>query len=429
MSHMADQLLQAVRSTDPHAVASMLSELQSDLHMAQRPGLSAEIKEILTLLGVVPPGSGSQQKVQEEIDDEERFLYGESEEANPQPEPVRHHSLDLYGDVTEDSLYSEPPPQRAAIPQVYDCPPPVTPYLQVTPTVSEVERFMSRPTTSSNQNITAQTSDTILPPGTEPLSENERQAKEEYEKIQDLLKTIGLDLGMTEISKMAARTKERLQGTKVPPKTPTHRHRYSSGSSDSSRHSRGRRRKSHSSSSSSSSRSRSCERSGKMGDGWNSDSDEHKKNMAPPNTYKEPDANEATSKWCDVPPPQPQATDPAAITPHSGMPIPTYPPTQVHSMMPPAFPPPGYGQYGNYMPYMHQQWPTMYLPPSMAPPPQNTVSDFPPTLPYSQAYEKPASEAGVRGEFIRRHERGRTKMARQKYAANPIKTIQLIQQN
>lgn len=399
MSHMADQLLQAVRSTDPHAVASMLSELQSDLHMAQRPGLSAEIKEILALLGGVPPGGGSQQKVQEDIDDEEKFLYGDSEEANPQPEPVRHHSLDLYGDVTEDSLYSEPPSQRAAIPQMYDCPPPVAPYIQVTPTVSEVDRFVSQPTTSSNQNITVQTPNIVIPPGTEPLSENERQAKEEYEKIQDLLKTIGLDLGMTEISKMAARTKERLQGTKQPPKTPTRRHRYSSGSSDSSRHSRSRKRKSHSSSSSSS-RSRSREESGRMGDSWSSDNDEQKKNIDPPKTYKEPDANEAASKWCDAPPLQPQTTNPATITPHSGMPIPTYPPTQVHSMMPPTFPPPGYNQYGSYMPYMHQQWPTMYLPPSMAPPPQNTVSDFPPPLPYSQTYEKPAPEAGVRGESI-----------------------------
>ena len=43
------------------------------------------------------------------------------------------------------------------------------------------------------------------PSGTEPLEEGDQQAVEEYEKLQDLLKTIGLDLGVADISKMAAR--------------------------------------------------------------------------------------------------------------------------------------------------------------------------------------------------------------------------------
>ena len=45
------------------------------------------------------------------------------------------------------------------------------------------------------------------PPASEPLEEGEGdpQAVEEYEKLQDLLKTIGLDLGVADISKMAAR--------------------------------------------------------------------------------------------------------------------------------------------------------------------------------------------------------------------------------
>ncbi|XP_017289936.1 zinc finger protein 318 [Kryptolebias marmoratus] len=397
MSHMADQLLQAVRSTDSHTMTSMLSELQSNPHMAQRPGLDAEIKEILSLLGGVAPGGAALQKVQDDIDDEEKFLYGDSEETKLQPEPVRHHSLDLYGDVTEDSLYSESPSQRVALTQLYACPLPVTPYLQATPTVSEVDRYVSQPTTTCNQNITVQVSNPTHPPGTETLEENERQAMEEYEKIQDLLKTIGLDLGVTDISKMAARTKERLQGNKPPPKTPTHRHRYSSGSSDGSRRSQGCRRQNHSGSSDSSSRSRSRERSGKSGGSWSSDNDERKKNIAPPKTHKERDTNEPISEWSDAPPLQPQTTDPAAITPHPGMPIPTYPPSQVHSMMPFNFPSSAYSQYGNYMSYMHQQWPPMYPPPSMAPPTQTTVSDFPPTPPYKQPYKKPAPEAGIKG--------------------------------
>uniref|UniRef100_A0A8C6NHK3 U1-type domain-containing protein n=1 Tax=Nothobranchius furzeri TaxID=105023 RepID=A0A8C6NHK3_NOTFU len=218
MSRVAEQLLQAVRSTDPHTMASMLSELRSDPHMAQRPGLDAEIKEILNLLGGAASDGGAPQKAVDDIDDEEKFLYGDTEEPKPQPEP--------------DSLY-------------------------VPPTLSEVDLYMTQPSSSSDQNSTVQVSNPSWPPGTEPLEDSERQALEEYEKIQDLLKTIGLDLGVAEIGKMAARTKERLQGNKPPPKTPTRQRRYSSDSSGGSHHSRGRRRRSHSSSSSRSDRSRS----------------------------------------------------------------------------------------------------------------------------------------------------------------------------
>ncbi|XP_078398930.1 zinc finger protein 318 isoform X2 [Cetorhinus maximus] len=44
----------------------------------------------------------------------------------------------------------------------------------------------------------------------------------EYEKIHDLLKTIGLDIGVTEISKLAARTQERLHGKKPASRSPDH---------------------------------------------------------------------------------------------------------------------------------------------------------------------------------------------------------------
>ncbi|KAK2824738.1 hypothetical protein Q5P01_021913 [Channa striata] len=64
--------------------------------------------------------------------------------------------------------------------------------------------------------------------------------------------------------------------------------------------------------------------------------------------------------------------------------------------MPPSYPPPGYGQYGNYMPYMHQQWPPMYPPPNMPLPPQTGPEEFPPNLPYKQPYSKPAPELGVK---------------------------------
>ncbi|KAM4772442.1 zinc finger protein 318 [Rhinophrynus dorsalis] len=43
---------------------------------------------------------------------------------------------------------------------------------------------------------------------------------QEFEKIHDLLKTIGLDIGVSEISKLAVRTQERLHGKKAIPDTP-----------------------------------------------------------------------------------------------------------------------------------------------------------------------------------------------------------------
>ncbi|XP_025024025.1 zinc finger protein 318-like [Python bivittatus] len=41
------------------------------------------------------------------------------------------------------------------------------------------------------------------------------ESRSEYEKIRDLLKTIGLDIGVAEIGKLAARTEERLHGKKT----------------------------------------------------------------------------------------------------------------------------------------------------------------------------------------------------------------------
>ncbi|XP_035519635.1 zinc finger protein 318, partial [Morone saxatilis] len=393
---VADQLLLAVKGMEPHRVASMLAELRSDPRMAQRAGLDAEIKEILNLLGAQAAGVEAQEKAADDIDDEEKFLYGDSEEPKPPPasEPVRHHGLDLYGDVTEEALYGDYPPQKPVTTQMYGLPPEASSHLQVPPTIGEVDvRYASRPAISPDRNITVQVSNPAYPPGMEPLEESERQALEEYEKIQDLLKTIGLDLGVADISKMAARTKERLHGNKPPPKTPTRRRRYSSGSSDGSRRSQGRRRRSHSSSSSSSS---SGSRSRGRGGSCSSD-DSHRKSSAAPTTHrdvKEPKVERSDA--APTPPPQ-KLPDPKTLPPpHPGAPIPNYPPPQVHGMMPPNFPPPHYGQYGNYLPYMHQQWPPMYPPPNMTLPPQTHPDEFPPTLPYKQALNRVATEPGAK---------------------------------
>lgn len=383
MSQVTEQLLQAVKSMDSSEVASILSELQSNPQMAQRAGLDTEIKEILQLLGGAAAPSKALEKVVDDIDDEEKFLYGDSEEPKPPPvpEPVRHHSLDLYADVTEEALYGDYPPQKAATPLAY----------------SHSLGAATHPLGPPNQNIVAQVSHPSYPPGTEPLEDSERQALEEYEKIQDLLKTIGLDLGVAEISKMAARTKERLHGNKPPPKTPTRRRRFSSDSSDGSRCSPGHRRRSHSSSSSSS-EGRGRGGRGGRGGSWSSDEDDDcRRSSVPPKPPPTRDVKEAKAELSDAaPPPPPLANDPLVLPPPPGVPIPTYPPPQVHSIMTPNFPPPGYNQYGNYMPYMPQQWPPMYAPPSMSLPPQTGTNSFPTTLPYKPAYSKAAAE--VKGQ-------------------------------
>lgn len=67
--------------------------------------------------------------------------------------------------------------------------------------------------------------------------------------------------------------------------------------------------------------------------------------------------------------PETQAAPPQSIPQlgvHQTHPVPVYPPSQAHGMVHPNYPPPGYDQYGNYVPYMGQGWP-MYPPPPMAP--------------------------------------------------------------
>ncbi|XP_060943630.1 zinc finger protein 318 [Limanda limanda] len=384
VSCVADQILQAVKGMDPHMVASVLSELGSDPQTVHRAGFDTEIKEILNLLegaGVKTP-----MKAVDDIDDEEKFLYGDSEEPKPPPEsePVRHHGLDMYGDVTEEALYGDYPQTKATIVQTFGPPPGASSHLQAPSTTEELDpKNARRSIISQDQNTAVQVSTPAQPSGTESL--------EEYEKIQDLLKTIGLDLGVTEISKMAARTKERLHGNK-PAKTPTRRRRYSSDSSDGSQ---GRRRRSRSGSSSSS-RSGSRSWGGKRGKSWSSDDSDRK--SVPNKSVK--DETKVEQKVTAPPPhnePLPQIPDPQTLPPHSGVPIPTYPPPQVHGMMPPNYPPPGYGQYGNYLPYMHQQWPPLYPPPNISLPPQTGSDEFPPAQQYQEPYHKLASEPGAKG--------------------------------
>lgn len=347
MSKVAEQLLLALKGLEPHKMATVLSELQSNPQTVQHANLDSDIKEILKLLA-------SHSNTADDIDDEEKFLYGDSEEPKAQVtlEPVRNQSLELYGDVTEDTLYGDFPDENAAV------------------TKSAVSAQLANPT---------------CVPGTEPLSESERQALEEYEKMRDLLKTIGLDLGVAEISKMAARTKERLQGNKAPPKTPSRHRRFSSESSDG-----GESLRSQSGSSRSSSGSHSRSRQ----DSWSSN-DGNRKIPALPRYHTDRDAKELKSE-------PGQQNEPRACPhpPQSGIPIPTYPPPPVHGMMPQNYPPPAYGQYGNYLPYLPQQWPPMYPPPNMSLPPPPGPETYPHPLVYNKPLNKVVPEPREAGRCL-----------------------------
>uniref|UniRef100_A0A8C5L176 Zinc finger protein 318 n=1 Tax=Jaculus jaculus TaxID=51337 RepID=A0A8C5L176_JACJA len=103
-----------------------------------------------------------------DIEDEEKFLYGDEEE----------------------DLKSESPPKSLVDPE------------------SEVMRQNTSPFSS-------------LAPATQ--LESLEETNPEYAKIHDLLKTIGLDIGVVEVSKMAARTQERLHGKKPSSRSSTDR--------------------------------------------------------------------------------------------------------------------------------------------------------------------------------------------------------------
>ncbi|KAJ8418329.1 hypothetical protein AAFF_G00140380 [Aldrovandia affinis] len=257
------------------------------------------------------------------------------------------------------------------------------------------------------------------PPGLGPQEAKERQEVEEYEKIQDLLKTIGLDLGVAEISKMAARTQERLHGKKPLSGAPRRAERRqgrraSSGSWDQHRsHSR----------SHSSSRSPSWSRSRKRSPGSVSPLPTRRVSLGESLTAagrSEPDLKvedaRAGEGW-GIPVLGKGASQPHITVSMNAPANPTTVPQPVSAMgahavhavqgyqtqaptyqLPaPNYPPPGYGQYGSYMPYMAQRWP-MYPPPSLVPPP-SPVEDLQvsttPARPYLRVIETVPLESKV----------------------------------
>lgn len=95
--------------------------------------------------------------------------------------------------------------------------------------IEEEERFLygdeeKTPEPSNEppkQTPPTQTAPKQTPPANVPKNPPKNTPDEkEYAKIHDLLKTIGLDIGVAEIGKLAVRTQERLHGKKLIPKVP-----------------------------------------------------------------------------------------------------------------------------------------------------------------------------------------------------------------
>lgn len=260
LSHEAEQLLCALSKTmDPSVLSSMLGkssdgnvleELISKIHpsredlgdlfLAREKGRqTSDLTEFLGMIAEVAQQHNPKKSLTE-IEDEEKFLYGDELEAD-EVTPAK--------EIATDSSYPDTREHGTA------------PY-SFTRTVENVP---SR--SSATPEVHAEEEPHDFPPGVGPQDVTVRSEVEEYEKIQDLLKTIGLDLGVAEISKMAARTQERLHGSIPAKKTPVrrqsdrkHRSRSRSSSSSSGSGSRSSSR----SQSESRSRSRSRSRSGSL---------------------------------------------------------------------------------------------------------------------------------------------------------------------
>nr|XP_029496679.1 zinc finger protein 318-like [Oncorhynchus nerka] len=376
----AERLLSAMKGMDPNILATMLGELRDDPRMAQGRLDRSGIAGILGLLGDASAPQEEKRKRVPDIDDEEKFLYGDEDDLEkgrsqtPAGVPRQQHSLsELYGDIMSEPASYGVSQHLEAHPGIVD---------QRSSRQQQVDmryQHQSRSSATPDHNIKVEEPNDY-PLGTGPLEGKEKQDVEEYEKIQDLLKTIGLDLGVTEISKMAARTQERLHGKRPPPKPPSPcpgRRRGHRDSSRSSGRSKGMHN-SHSGSSSSSGSSRSESNSPSRSRSLSSSLDNRRsQKKSPPSDRRS--THGKTQGGGEV------KTETTPVTPtHPSISIPAYAQAQSHGLVPPNYPPHGFGQYGNW-PYMPQQWP-MYPPPSMGMLPQSPIEDFPKVPPFDRPY-------------------------------------------
>ncbi|XP_048793501.1 zinc finger protein 318 [Lagopus muta] len=273
------------------------------------------------ILGMMADSVSAQEKRRRsfpDIEDEEKFLYGdEDEDTNSESHLVQKPPVSCSSEVMNQKV-SLPPPSPA-------------------PAVK-------------------------LDPLEEPNAE--------YAKIHDLLKTIGLDIGVAEIGRLAIRTQERLHGKKLASRSPDRR------SSDTRRTDRWDLR-----------RSRSDTRSPESGQQHSASPPISFQQSKDPSSLQKSEYTKNKPGGQDIPPCAPEQPLPSVSLIPSVPPAPaSLPPTPTSvsqyqipnysqfttTQMPPNYPPPtlappGYDAYGHYMAYAAPGW-TMY-PPTQQPNP------------------------------------------------------------
>ncbi|XP_060100367.1 zinc finger protein 318 [Heteronotia binoei] len=152
-----------LRQKDYQESAAGSADRQSDFLLPHERA-SQDGSGFSRILGMMADSTSAQEKRRRsfpDIEDEEKFLYGDDE---------------------DDSKINSPSTENL--------------------TLSGKEPVSQKPSSSSSptQSVKPDTSE---------------ESRPEYEKIHDLLKTIGLDIGVAEIGKLAARTQERLHGKKT----------------------------------------------------------------------------------------------------------------------------------------------------------------------------------------------------------------------
>ncbi|XP_062980304.1 zinc finger protein 318-like isoform X2 [Elgaria multicarinata webbii] len=297
-----------LKQKEPHESTSEPADRHSDF-LLPHERVSQDGSGFSRILGMMADSTSAQEKRRrsfpDDIEDEEKFLYGDDEDGSNVDSPSTQ-KLILSG-------------EREPVNQKVSSPPPPSP--PVKPDTSE-------------------------------------ESRPEYEKIHDLLKTIGLDIGVAEIGKLAARTQERLHGKK-PSRSPD-RHLVASHKPESRerRHSRSNTHSPESSQKRSLSPSGSFPPSKDMSSVSNSEYNKSK-SIGQDNPAGTPERSvPPISLIPSAPPSHPNLSPPTSVSQYRVSRFPPFPATQLpQNYPPPTMAPPGYNAYGHYMAYAASGWP------------------------------------------------------------------------
>ncbi|XP_053160016.1 zinc finger protein 318 isoform X2 [Hemicordylus capensis] len=281
------------------------------------------------ILGMMADSTSTQEKRRRsfpDIEDEEKFLYGDDED-----------------DSLSTQNISSPPSQKINSPSIQK--------LTMTSVKEPLSQKVSSPS-SPTPSVKPDTSEEFRP---------------EYEKIHDLLKTIGLDIGVAEIGKLAARTQERLHGKKRS-RSPD-RHSVVSRKTDS----RELRRSRSDTRSPESSQKRSLSPSGSYPSSKDTSSVSKSeriksKTVGQDNSADTPERSVPSVSLIPSAPPSLPNLPPTSVSQYSVSRFSPFTTTQLPQNYPtPTMPPSGYDAYRHYIAYAASGWP-MYAPPQQAEP-------------------------------------------------------------